>query len=329
MPLPTRLPLGCTRDWGRAVLETVGRIRRSWLGLLGAVGLVTVTGVIAPAVAAPATNVIVLPGATSAEGIAVGRGSTFYAGDLFGGDIFRGDLQRGTVELFIDTPPGQMSVGLKVDDASGLLFVAGGFSGQGFVYDALTGASVATYQFGAPGQSIINDVVVTQAGAWFTDSANASLYFVPIGPGGTLGAFSVLTVTGPAADTSGEFNLNGIAATPDGRTLIVAHSTTEELYTVDPVTGESTILAPIPGPDGILYEAGRLWVAQPFLNQVSRLRLSPDLTSGVVEETITSPLFQTPTTVAIHGNRLAAANAKFDTGLPPTADEYEIVIVDR
>ena len=55
----------------------------------------------------------------------------------------------------------------------------------------------------------------------------------------------------------------------------------------------------------------------------------PDLTSGVVEETITSPLFQTPTTVAIHGNRLAAANAKFDTGLPPTADEYEIVIVDR
>ena len=83
------------------------------------------------------------------------------------------------------------------------------------------------------------------------------------------------------------------------------------------------------GPDGILYEAGRLWVAQPFLNQVSRLRLSPDLTGAVVEETITSPLFQTPTTVAIHGNRLAAANAKFDTGLPPTADEYEIVIVDR
>ena len=114
----------------------------------------------------------------------MGRGSTFYAGDLFGGDIFRGDLQRGTVELFIDTPPGQMSVGLKVDDASGLLFVAGGFSGQGFVYDALTGAAVATYQFGALGQSIINDVVVTRAGAWFTDSAQARLYFVPIGRAG-------------------------------------------------------------------------------------------------------------------------------------------------
>jgi sugar lactone lactonase YvrE len=312
------------------VSGTVGRIRRSWRGLLGAVGLVAVTGVIAPAVAAPATNVIVLPGATSAEGIAVGRGSTFYAGDLFGGDIFRGDLQHGTVELFIDTPPGQMSVGLKVDDASGLLFVAGGFTGQGYVYDALTGAAVATYQLGAPGQSLINDVVVTRAGAWFTDSAQARLYFVPIGPGGVPGASSVLTVTGPAAaNTSGEVNLNGIAATPDGRTLIVAHSTQGALYTVDPVTGASRLLfAPI-GPDGILYEAGRLWVAEPFLNQVSRLRLSPDLTGAVIEETITSPLFQTPTTVAIHGNRLAAVNAKFDTGFPPTADEYEIVIVDR
>lgn len=89
------------------------------------------------------------------------------------------------------------------------------------------------------------------------------------------------------------------------------------------------LLAPIPDPDGLLYEAGRLWVAQPFLNQVSELRLSPDLTSGVVEDVITSSLFQTPTTVAIHGNRLAAVNAKFDTGIPPTADEFEVVIVDR
>jgi len=46
-------------------------------------------------------------------------------------------------------------------------------------------------------------------------------------------------------------------------------------------------------------------------------------------EVITSDLFQTPTTVAVHGSRLAAVNAKFDTGFPPTADQYEVVIVDR
>jgi sugar lactone lactonase YvrE len=302
---------------------------RGLVGTGGLLGIVALTGITAPATAAPADDEIVLLGASSAEGVTVGRGSTFYAGELFGGDIFRGDLQRGTVERIIDAPPGQMAVGLKFDDPSGLLFVAGGFSGQGYVYDAITRAAVATYQFGPPGGSLINDVVITQDGAWFTDSMQPKLYFVPIGPTGLLGDFSVLTLSGPAADASGEFNLNGIAATPDGRTLIVAHSTQEALYTVDPLTGASQLLVEVAGPDGILYEAARLWVAQPFRNQVTRLQPNPDLTGAVVEEVITSDLFQTPTTVAIHGNQLAAVNAKFDTGIPPTADEYEVVLVER
>ena len=308
------------------------RMGRSGRRLVAAVGLALVaaaTWLTPPAAAAPAEEVIVLPGASSAEGVAIGRGSTFYAGELFGGDIFRGDLQRGTAELFIDAPTGRMALGLKVDDPSGLLFVAGGFSGQGYVYDATTGAAVATYQFGMPGMSIINDVVITQDGAWFTDSVQPKLYFVPISPTGTPADFSPLTLTGPAADTTGDFNLNGIAATPDGRTLIVAHSTNEALYTVDPRTGASELLVGDVAPDGILFEAGRLWVAEPFLNQVTRLRPNPDLTDAVVEEVISSDLFQTPSTVAVHGNQLAAVNAKFDTGFPPTADQYEVVLVER
>ena len=307
------------------------QIRRGWrvLGASVLVGLLTIPGVSVGAVAKPAADVIVLTGATSAEGVAVGRGATFYAGDLFSGDIVRGDLQRGTAEPFIDAPDGRMALGLKVDAASGLLFVAGGFTGQGYVYDTDTGAAVAAYQFGPAGQSVINDVVITQDGAWFTDSLQPKLYFVPIAPNGQPGDFSVLTLSGPAADTSGEFNLNGIAATPNGRTLIVAHSTAGALYTVDPGTGASALLTNVAGPDGILYQAGRLWVAQVFLNQVSELKLSPDLSSAVVVEVITSDLFQTPSTVAIHGSRLVAVNAKFDTGFPPTADEYEVVIVDR
>lgn len=310
-------------------LVHIHRSRRVLLRVMGLLAMVSCLAVGAPAYAAPATDVIVLPGASSTEGIAVGRGATFYAGELFGGDIFRGDLQQGTVERFIDAPSGQMAVGLKVDEASGLLFVAGGFSGQGYVYDTLTGELVATYQFGAPGESLINDVAITQDGAWFTDSAQATLYFVPISPTGTPGAFSALTVTGPAADASGEFNLNGIAATPNGHTLIVGHSTNEALYTVDPETGASALLVEVAGPDGILYAAGRLWVAQPFLNTVTALKVSPDLTGAIVDKVITSALFQTPSTVAIHGGRLAVVNAKFDTGLPPTADEYEVIVVDR
>jgi len=56
--------------------------------------------------------------------------------------------------------------------------------------------------------------------------------------------------------------------------------------------------------------------------------LSPDLSSATTEGIITSPLFQVPTTVARQGSRLALVNAKFDTGVPPTATSFEVVIVD-
>jgi sugar lactone lactonase YvrE len=290
-----------------------------------------VAAIATPAAASPPTKVIVLPGASSAEGIAAGRGSTFYAGDLFRGDIFRGDIRSGTAEPFIDAPTGRMALGMAVDLAHNLLFVAGGFTGQAYVYDIDTGATVATYQLDVPATSIINDVAVTNDGAWFTNSFQAKLYFVPVGPTGVPGQLSTLAVTGPAADTSGDFNLNGIQATPDGKTLIVAHSGNGELYTIDPATGASATIAgvSVPNVDGIVLGAGRLWAVQNFSNQVSRIRLAPDLSSGVIEHVITSDLFQVPSTAALFGSQLAVVNAKFDTGVPPTADQYEVVVIDR
>jgi sugar lactone lactonase YvrE len=276
----------------------------------------------------PAT--ITLPGATSAEGIATGAGSTFYAGDLFKGDIYRGDLRSGSVSLFIDAPDGRNALGLKADLDHGLLFVAGGFTGQGYVYDLRTGADVAQFQFGAPPNSIVNDVIVAGGAAWFTDSVQPNLYRVPINDDGTVGTPSTLTLTGPAAEVTPGFNLNGIAATPDGSTLIVAHSNNATIYTVDPTTGESAGIdgADLPNVDGILFEAGRLWAVQNFSNQITALALSPDLSKAIVVGVITDSNFQIPTTVARVGSRLAAVNAKFDTGFPPAATSFEVVIVD-
>ncbi len=290
--------------------------------------------VAAPAAAAPAAEVIVLPGASSAEGIAAGRGATFYAGDLFAGDIFRGNLQRGTAELFIDAPAGRMAVGMAADLPHQLLFVAGGFTGQAYVYDLRSGATEATYQLGAPGSSLVNDVALTKHGAWFTDSFQARLYFVPVSRAGVpRPTFRTLGLSGPAATLigNGAVNLNGIQATANGKTLIVAHSANAQLYTVDPATGASATIAgvSVPNVDGIVLEAGRLWAVQNFSNQIARIRLAPDLASGVVEEVITSDRFQIPTTAARFGSRLAVVNAKFDTGIPPTADQYEVILVDR
>ena len=310
----------------------VARVRRVGVLLLL---LALMAGLAAPAVASRTAEVIVLPGASSAEGIAAGRGATFYAGDLFRGDIFRGNVRRGTAELFIDAPEGRMATGMKVDVAHHLLFVAGGFTGQAYVYDTRTGATVATYQFAAPGPAtappttVINDVAITRYGAWFTDSRQARLYFVPVSRAGVPGpTFSTLALSGPAADISGDFNLNGIQATANGKTLIVAHSTKGELYTVDPRTGNSAIIAgvSVPTVDGIVLEGRRLWAVQNS-NQVTRIRLGRHLTSGVVEKVITSDLFQTPSTAARFGSRLAVVNAKFDTGIPPTAKQYEVVLV--
>ena len=150
----------------RSSSARVGKVAAQFL-LVALVGALAVS-----AAAARPAEVIVLSGATSAEGIAAGRGTTFYAGDLFAGDIFRGDVQHGTAELFIDAPADRQAVGMVADLAHELLFVAGGFTGQGYVYDTGTGATVATYQFST---TLVNDVALTKDGAWFTDSVQAKL----------------------------------------------------------------------------------------------------------------------------------------------------------
>jgi len=302
--------------------------RRAFTASMSFLLVVLMATLAMPAAAAPA-EVIVLPGATSAEGIANGGGTTFYAGDLFAGDIFRGDIQRGTAQLFIDAPAGRMALGMAADREHDLLFVAGGFTGQAYVYDTLTGATVATYQF--PAGAMINDVALTNDGAWFTDSFQPKLYFVPVSEAGVPGSFVTLQLTGPAAEISGDFNLNGIQATPNGKTLIVSHSANGELYTVDPANGASATIAgvSVPNVDGIVLLGRRLWAVQNSSNQVTQVQLSPNLTSGVIEEVITSDLFQVPSTAARFGSRLAVINAKFDTGFPPTAKTWEVVVIDR
>jgi sugar lactone lactonase YvrE len=295
--------------------------------------LVTGTAVAGP----PVPRTITLPGATSAEGIARGAGSTFYAGDLFKGDIYRGNIRTGVVTKFITAPAGRNALGIRVDLRHHLLFVAGGFTGQGYVYDLRTGADIATYQFGTAGSSIINDVIVTRHAAWFTDSSQAHLYRVPIHHDGTVGPASTLIVKGPAGAVTPGFNLNGIAASRDGKTLIVAHSNLGKLYTVNPWTGDSALIAgaDVPNVDGILFEAGRIFAVQNFSNQISVLRPARDLSHAVLLKVIgnppapASPIFEIPTTVARFGGLLATVNAKFDTGFPPTATSYEVVIVPR
>ena len=286
-----------------------------------------------PAAARQADRAIVLPGATGTEGVARLDGQTFFAGDLLTGDIFRGVINKGAAAKFIDAPDGRFAAGMKADSSDGLLFVAGGPTGAGYVYDTNTGAPVSAYQFQAPPtRTFINDVALSEDGAWFTDSNQALLYFVPVVDGVPSGTFITLTLSGPAADLSGAFNNNGIQAVMGGAMLIVAHSGNGVLNLVDTATGASTTIEGIsvPNVDGILLKGSHeVIAAQNADNLLSVWKLGSDLLSGTMQEVITSPLFEFPTTIARFGSRLAVANAKFDTGFPPAATQFEVNVVPR
>lgn len=301
-----------------------------------AIGMVAVPG---PAIAEPFPDSVPLPVDFAPEGIALGTGSTFYAGSLTTGDIYRGDLRSGTGGVFIDAEAGRVAAGLKVDRAHRLLFVAGGDTGAAYVYDTRSGAPIATYQFAPSGSALLNDVVVTRNGAYFTDSFGPVLYKISIGPDGTLGEGSTIALSGPAAIIDPAFpNLNGIEATPDGSTLIVNHSALGALFTVDPATGVSEAIdvdGLIPGTlDGLLLTGRSLWVVENFANTIVRVTLSPDLSTGTITAEIGTPLFRVPTTVAKHGDRLALVNGRFDLGLPPPfgpgappGTDFDVVLV--
>ncbi|WP_432479133.1 hypothetical protein [Nocardioides sp. GXQ0305] len=293
--------------------------------------LVAMAALTAPAAADDEDRAIVLPGATGTEGVARFNGSTFFAGDLLTGDVFRGRKQ-GSAEKFIDAPDGRFAAGMKASKSAELLFVAGGPTGQGYVYSTRTGAPVTSYQFQTPPTpTFINDVALTKDGAWFTDSAQALLYFVPMVDGAPSDDVTTLTLSGPAADLSGAFNNNGIQAVERGEKLIVAHSATGLLNLVDASTGDSSTIAgvSVPNVDGILLQRRELYAVQNADNRISVWSLQRGFRAGELEGTVTSPLFQFPTTVARLGGKLAVANAKFDTGFPPTATEYEVVVVRR
>ena len=276
---------------------------------------------------------IELPAGFEGEGVAVGRGNTFYAGSLADGRIARGNLHRRTSRVFVDDPVVSPAVGLKADLRHDLLWVAGGPTGHAAVYDLRTSDAVADLTLTAE-DSFINDVAVTRTAAYFTNSQVPELYRVPVSRRGHVGVPETVPLSGPAADFEPGFNLNGIAATPDGSTLIVVNSATGELFTVDAATGNSALIdlhgVTVPTGDGILLSGRTLYVLQngnapDVENQVVVIRLSCDLSSGRVVDTLTSTFFETATTLAKRGNLLAAVNAQF--GGSPIDPESEIVLL--
>jgi sugar lactone lactonase YvrE len=277
-----------------------------------------------PVAAKSKPDVIALPTGLQPEGITTGNGHTFYVGSIPTGAVIRGDLRTGETAPLVPAHDGRAAIGMKYDHD--LLYVAGGPTGKAFVYDAKKGSDVAVLTL-TSGSTFVNDVTVTKDAAYFTDSVNPVLYRVALGKHGTPGSVTTLPLTGDLVYVAG-FNVNGIAATPDGKRLVVVQTNTGRLFVVDPKTGHTTGIDlggdSVPNGDGILLDGQTLYVVQNQLNLIARVDLTSDLRRGTVVSRTGHPAFDVPTTIAEDGKNLYAVNARFGIDEPENAS-YSVV----
>ncbi len=293
-------------------------------------GVAQVNGAVSTA-QSPFPETIALPDGFQPEGITAGKGTTLYSGSVATGAIYEVDARTGDGEILVPAQTGRVAVGLAYDKRTDYLYVAGGATGSLFVYNARTGANVQTVQLTTPGATFINDPVVTRSAVYLTDSSNPVIYKVALASNGRLpnpATVQEIALEGDFEFIPGEFNANGIEETNNHKWLLIVNTTTGLLYLVDPKIGEATEIDlggdTLSNADGILLRGKTLYVVQNFINQVSTVRMNPQFLSGEIEDTITSPLFDIPTSVDHLGSRVYVVNARFTT--PPTPDtEYSII----
>ena len=284
-----------------------------------------------------------LPDGWQPEGIAAGRGHDLYVGSIPTGAVLRIDARSGETDTVVPARAGHNAIGLKAEHRrdrhkhhggkahashkrkADRLWVAGGPSGKAWVYSARTGDELKEFALAPAGaQTFVNDVVLTKRAAYFTDSRRAVLYVVDR----DLDGVSELALPDIALQPGN--NLNGIVY---GRGVLLAVQTnTGTLWRIDPKTGAATQVdlggVPLTNGDGLLLEGRRLYVVQNRSNQVSVWRLDDEFRSGTLEETLTSPDFDVPTTIAKKHGRLYLPNARFGT-LDPQPAKYWVTGLPR
>ncbi|MEV4352191.1 SMP-30/gluconolactonase/LRE family protein [Actinoplanes sp. NPDC049596] len=286
---------------------------RRTLAIVIATALAVVGGASPAAAHSPTRgpSVLALPDGFQPEGIAIGEKPYAYFGSRADGDIYRVSLRTGRGET-ISQGPGTPSLGMKIDDR-GRLYVAGGSGGDARVIDTRSGRVLQSYTLQTV-PSFINDVVLTGGAAWFTDSTNPVLFKI------RKGQVTRVPLTGDIVYTTGN-NANGIAATPDGKALIVVQSNTGKLFRVT-YDGKATLIdlgsENVLNGDGLWLRGKTLYVVQNRLNVITKIELNRKGTKGTVVSRTGNPNFDVPTTIAEYGKRFYLPNARFTTPATPT-----------
>lgn len=260
-----------------------------------------------------ATDYTVPGDTTFPEGIAYDvTNGTLYTGSSTNGQLYAGN--RSDTELSNLSVSTSAALGMEV--AEGQLWVAGGESGS--LYRVSLSDNTVT-ELSAPtpesaDSTLLNDVTLAGDGyAYITDSYRPVLFRIAIDGSGSLEPWLELDNT-PIQYASG-FNLNGLAATPDGRYLLTVQTNTGQLFRIDLSTQEVTEVTISGGDlsngDGIDLAEGTLYVAQNLTGQVAVVQLSDDYSSGEIMRTIQRD-FQMPTAVTVAGDNLLVLNSQLD-----------------
>ena len=291
--------------------------------LFSAVALLSVALAVQPAI-----ETIALPDAAAfPEGIAhdVARGA-IYTASAETGAVVRVNLNSRAVSTVAaagvlfpagSNPAFPAALGMKLD-AENRLWIAGGRTGKMFVLNTITGALIQQFEVPNPTGSLINDVAIAGSAAYFTDTRAATLWRIPFTntSAGPLEAWRSFDGTALKYDPNAN-NLNGIAATADGKTLIVVQMAAGLLFKIDvaskAVTAIATRNADLSGADGLVLDGRTLYVVRQTAVEIARVDLAADLASGVVSARLKDPLLAWPATAIKVGDRLIVVNTQFNT----------------
>jgi sugar lactone lactonase YvrE len=270
---------------------------------------------------------IALPNGFAPEGIEI-KANTAYVGSVGSGAVWIANLRTGEGRPLVQGAPNvRAATGIEYD--RGLLWVSGAGFGNARLYNARTGALLREFQLATgTGATFINDAVATKRGVYFTDSQRPVIYKVELSRHGRPGAVKTIPLSGDYQHIAGQFNLNGIVATANGKMLIAVQTAAKKLFRIDPATGVAKAIDlggyDVTNGDGLLLRGRTLYVVQNRDNKVAVFELSRDLTKATFLRALTDPSLDVPTTIDRSGSRLYVVNARFGT-TTPTDQAYQII----
>jgi len=273
---------------------------------------------------APLQKLELPPVASFPEGTTYDPASnSLYAGNAENGALVRVDATTGASKLV--TPAGQIvpaggafpaMLGMKLD-SKGRLWIAGGNTGLQTVVNPTDGKIVKQVKVPTAPKSLLNDLVIIGDAAYTTDT------FVPILWRQSMDGDSIGEIepwldlkNTPIAFADGP-NLNGIAATPDGKAIIVIQMNKGLLFHIDIATKQVMPIdvggADLTGSDGLVLDGQTLYVVRQWSDEIATVNLDAGLTHGIVVSRFKDPGLAYPATAAIVGKDLVLVNTQFNT----------------